>query len=228
MSMGPPSPTAPYGAPVDDERVFVHAVLDQTESRVDASGASLRWMGEAWLGTDENRLWLKSEGQLRAHGQVEDGQQEALYDRPVSPFFDVQAGARYDLDSGPGRAWAAVGIQGLAPYRIHVAATAYAGGQGRTAARLEASSDLLLTQKLILSPQIELNLYGRDDPARRIGSGLADLDAGLRLRYAITRKFAPYLGLSEQAAFGETARLIRAAGERTQALRLAVGVRAWF
>jgi copper resistance protein B len=86
----------------------------------------------------------------------------------------------------------------------------------------------LLTQKLILSPQIELNLYGRDDPERRIGSGLSDLDAGLRLRYQVTRKFAPFLGLTEQAAFGETARLIRAAGDRPEALRLAVGVRAWF
>ena len=228
MTMGPPSPSAPYGPPIEDDRVYVHGLLDQAEVRGDATGASLRWMGEAWIGTDENRLWLKSEGQLRAHGQVEDGQQELLYDRPITPFFDLQAGARYGLDSGPGRGWAAVGVQGLAPYRIHVSATAYAGDRGRTAAKLEASSDLLLTQRLILSPQIEINLYGRDDPVRRIGSGLADVDAGLRLRYEITRKVAPYVGVNEQAAFGETARLAHAAGDRAEAIRVVVGVRSWF
>ena len=216
---------APYGAPVDDRRLFVHAALDHLEAR---TGADLRWMGEAWIGTDSNRLWLRSEGRTNGHGRVDDGQQELLYDRPVSPYFDLVAGARYDLDSRPGRGWAAFGVQGLAPYGAHLALTAYVGEAGRAAARVEASYDLLVTQRLILQPEAEVDLYSQADPARRIGQGLSDLDAGLRLRYEITRKFAPYIGFSERAVFGRTARLAHAAAERSQDARLAVGLRAWF
>lgn len=222
------SEAAPYGAPVDDQRVFMHGVLDQLEGRMGGGEADLRWMGEAWIGTDSNRLWLKTEGQVGAHGRIEDGQQELLYDRPITPWFDLQAGARYDLDSRPGRGWAAVGVQGLAPYGVHLAVTGYVGERGRTAARVEVSYDVLVTQRLILAPEIELNAYGQADPARRIGDGLSDIDAGLRLRYEVTRKFAPYVGISEQASFGQTARLVRANREPSQAARLVVGVRAWF
>ncbi len=219
---------APFGAPIDDQRVFAHASLDQLEARATGDGTDLRWVGEGWVGTDEDRLWIKSEGRLDQRGKVEDGQQELLYDRPISPYFDVQAGARYDLDSGPGRGWAALGVEGLLPYRIHFSVTGYLGQDGRGAAKAEAGYDLLLTQRLILSPQAELNLYSRADPARRVGAGVSDLDAGLRLRYEISRRFAPYIGFSEQASFGDTARMAKAAGERTQDARVVAGVRAWF
>ncbi|MDR3507232.1 MAG: copper resistance protein B [Caulobacteraceae bacterium] len=228
MSMGPVTASAPYGLPMEDDPILIHGLLEQAELRGDGQGADLRWMGEAWVGNDESRLWLKSEGLLRPHGKVEDGQTELLYSRPVSPFFDLRLGGRYDLDSGPGRGWAAAGISGLAPYRIHVSAMAYAGDRGRAAAKLEASSDLLLTQRLILSPQIEMNLYSKGDPARRIGPGLSDLDAGLRLRYEITRKFAPYIGVSETARFGQTADMTRRAAERSSDTRFVLGIRSWF
>ncbi|HEY2662145.1 MAG TPA: copper resistance protein B, partial [Caulobacteraceae bacterium] len=200
MPPGAPTEAAPFGSPVDDQRVYIHAALEQLDSRVTGDGADLRWMGEGWIGTDSNRLWIKSEGQLDRHGQVSDGQLELLYDRPISPYFDVQAGARFDLDSRPGRGWAALGVEGLAPYRIYVAATGYLGDGGRAAAKLEASYDLLLTQRLILSPQGEVNLYSRADPIRHIGAGVSQLDAGLRLRYEITRKFAPYIGVAIERA----------------------------
>jgi uncharacterized protein involved in copper resistance len=45
-----------------------------------------------------------------------------------------------------------------------------------------------------------------DDPARRVGSGPSDIDAAVRLRYEITRKFAPYVGVTYDGKFGSTAR----------------------
>ncbi len=223
------SVAAPFGSPVGDERIYVHGGFDQLEGRFGGGiDNGFRWEGEAWAGTDENRLWLKSEGEVDGLGRVSDGQQELFYDRPISTYFDLQGGARYDLDSAPGRAWAAFGIEGLAPYFIKVSATGYLGGGGRLAAKLMASYDQLLTNRLVLEPEAELNLYSRDDPRRDIGYGVSDLDAGLRLRYEITRKFAPYIGLTWEQKFGRTADLVRAAGQRSSDVRLTGGVRTWF
>ena len=107
-------------------------------------------------------------------------------------------------------------------------ATAYVSDRGHAAARLAVSYDILLTQRLILQPEIEANLYGKADRARGVGSGLSDIDAGLRLRYEISRKFAPYVGIAWQGKFGETARMARRDGESTSAPRLVFGLRAWF
>ncbi len=130
--------------------------------------------------------------------------------------------------SRPGRGWAALGIEGLAPYLFDVSATLYAGGGGRYAARLRGSYDLLLTQRLVLTPEAEMNLYAKADPARRVGSGLSDIDSGLRLRYEVTRKFAPYVGASWERRFGATASFARADGEPVSDWRFAFGIRSWF
>ena len=217
---------APFGSPVMDQHVFYHLMLNQLEGRFGET-SSFRWSGEAWFGTDEHRLWLRSEGKL-VDGKVGDGQQELLYARPISPYFNLMVGGRYDLDSAPGRGWGAIGIEGLAPLFFRVAATAYVGGDGRLAAKLEGSYDLLLTEKLVLQPQIEINLYSRDDPARDLGSGLAEIDAGLRLRYEITRKVAPYAGVTYTGKFGGTADIARTAGHPTNEVRFTLGLRTWF
>jgi len=226
MGVSAPTAAAPFGSPVDDEHIFYHGLLDQFEGRLGRDN-SLRWEGEAWAGTDTNRLWLKSEGEV-TRGTLEDGQQQLLYSRPISTYFDVQVGTRYDLDARPGRGWAAVGIEGLAPLFFHVSATGYISSAGHYAAKLEASYDQLLTQRLILQPQIEMNFYSKDNPARDIGSGLSDIDAGLRLRYEISRKFAPYIGVTYTSKFGRTASFARNAGEPSNDFRFTSGVRVWF
>ena len=135
ISMSEPAVAAPFGSPVEDEHVFYHATLDQLEGRLGRDN-SFRWEGAAWAGTDMNRVRLRSEGEVSG-GRIEDGQQEIFYDRPISTYFDILLGSRYDLDSRPGRGWAAVGIEGLAPLFFHVAATAYASDRGHFAAKLE-------------------------------------------------------------------------------------------
>jgi copper resistance protein B len=219
---------APYGvSPVDDQRIYVHGLLDQFEARLGGEN-SFRWDGQAWAGTDTNRLWLKSEGFVNGNGKVEDGTHELLYSRPISTYFDLQGGLRYDIDSGPSRRWAAFGIQGLAPQFFDVEATAYVSDSGHFAARAKASYDILLTQRLILQPEAELNLYSKADPGRGVGSGFADLDAGLRLRYEISRKFAPYIGVAYQQKFGGTATFARQEGESVRDVRFVFGIRSWF
>ena len=226
MTMGGPSAAAPFGAPVDDEHVFYHLLFDQLEGRF-GRDSSFRWEGEGWTGTDTNRIVLKTEGTV-SKGAMEDGDQELLYARPISTYFNLQGGIRYDLDSAPGRGWAAFGIEGLAPLFFHVSATGYVSDRGHLAAKLEGSYDLLLTQTLILQPQLEMNFYSKDDPSRGIGAGLSDFDTGLRLRYEITRKLAPYIGLTYENKFGDTARFARLMGEPSSDMRFTAGIRIWF
>jgi copper resistance protein B len=211
-----------------DDAVFAHVLFDRLEGRTDGARTDFRWDAQGWVGTDYNKLWIKTEGFARGTGGIDDGRHEFLYDRPITTYFDLQAGLRSDLDSHPSRHWAAFGLQGLAPYFFDVEATAYVSDQGHLAGRLHASYDLLITQRLILQPEAELNFYSRSDPARLVGAGLSDIDAGLRLRYEISRKFAPYLGVAFEGKFGQTAGFTRRAGENTDGVRLVLGLRAWF
>jgi len=211
-----------------DRSIFAHAILDQAEGRIGGGQTGFRWSGQAWIGTDSDKLWLKSEGFALGRGGVEDGQQELLYSRAITTFVDLQAGVRADWDSGTGRTWAALGVQGLAPLFFDYEVTGYLSDGGHAALRLAASYDLLITQCLILQPAIEMNFYSKADPGRRIGPGLSDIDAGLRLRYEISRKFAPYIGVAYVGRFGETARFARQEGEGGTAVRFVFGIRSWF
>lgn len=224
---GAATESAPFGAPINDQHVWYHLIANQFEGRFGHESA-FRWNVEAWAGTDTDRFWLKSEGLASGDGAVENGRLEFLYDRPITSFFNAQLGLRTDVDSGPGRNWAAFGIEGLAPLFFHLAATAYVSDQGRLAARFEGSYDLLLTQQLILQPQLELNFYSQPDPARLIGAGLAELEAGLRLRYEISRKFAPYIGVVYENKFGGTANFARISGEKASQVQFSFGLRLWY
>ncbi len=173
------------------------------------------WNAHAWYGGDYDKLLLRTEGS-RSGGHTDDAGVEGLWDRIVSPWWNLQVGARLDLGEGPHRGWLAVGLTGLAPQWVGVEATAYLGEQGRSAMRLRLTYDVQLSQRLLLQPELEINAYGKSDPARGVRSGLSDVETGLRLRYEIRRRFAPYVGVSYARH--------RGAGE-TRAL---AGLRIWF
>jgi len=215
-------------SPVMDRPILVHVIFNELEGRWNGTNTQFRWDGQGWVGTDYDKLWIKSEGTLQSNGTLEDGQQQFLYDRAMTTYFDLQGGLRSDLDSRPARNWAALGIQGLAPYFFDLELTGYVSGEGHLAARLDASYDLLITQRLILQPQVELNVYSKAVPARLVGAGFSDIDTGLRLRYEFSRKFAPYIGVVYEGKFGQTASVARQAGESTADFRFAFGVRIWF
>ena len=220
---------APYGNPIADNRVYIHGYFDQLEGRI-GSGQYLRWDGQAWAGNDYNKLWLKSEGRYNPgnKGRMEDGDHEALYDRPVGRYFDVQAGARVDWDSSRTRTWATLGVQGLAIGFWNIEATIYASDSGHYALRTNAAYDLYLTQRVVLQPQFETNWYTKEDRGRSVGAGLSDIDMGLRLRYDITRKLAPYVGVAYQRWFGGTEGLRREQGSTVNDVRFLIGLRTWF
>lgn len=170
--------------------------FDRLERTRDDDGKlASAWETDAWWGGDIDKLWLRSEGERSGQG-TRDARAELLWSHAYGTFWDWRLGVRDDFGAGPGRQWLAVGVQGLAPYWFDLGATLYAGPQGRTAARIEASYDLRFTQRLILAPELELNFYGKNDPRRDVHAGLSDAELGLRLRYEISRRFAPYVGVN--------------------------------
>ncbi|WP_243429526.1 copper resistance protein B [Acetobacter sacchari] len=213
--------------PVMDQNRYFHGLLDEFEARYSGRGGEFRYDAQSWYGSDYDKLWLKSEGTVGTSGRFGDGDHEALYDHAISRYFDLQTGVRVDIDSGPTRAWGAVGVQGLALYFFDLEATAYFSDRG-AAARLQGSYDILLTNRLILQPQAELNFYSESDRARGVGTGLSDIDAGLRLRYEWRRKFAPYIGVTYSGVFGQAAAMARSANTTVHNVNFTFGIRTWF
>ena len=211
---------------MEDNAPFGMVLLDQLEWRAINGADAQVWELDAWYGNDYNKLWFESEGE-RVDGE-EEGRVELMWDRIISPWWSFQTGVRHDFGEGPSRTWADFGIQGLAPYFFEIDAALYVGEQGRTAARFSGEYDLLITQRLILQPELEMQLYGKNDPDNGIGSGLSNVEVGLRLRYEIRREFAPYIGLHWERKFGRTADLARGEGEDASDLQFVAGLRAWF
>lgn len=202
-------------------------LLDRMEAWNADEGTGVGWEAVSWIGTDIDRLWLRSEGE-RVDGDTESADIEVLYGRAFSRWWDAVAGVRHDFGEGPSQTFAAVGVQGLAPGWFEVEATAYVGQSGQTAARFEVEHDTLLSNRLILQWLAEAELHGKDDPRRGIGSGLGSVEAGLRLRYEFSRRFAPYVGVAWERVYGRTADYRREHGEDIDDTRLVAGVRIWF
>lgn len=192
-------------------------------------GAGQAWEGKAWIGSDINRLWLRSAGEREA-GHTEAADFELLYGRAVSPWWDVVAGVRRDaaVKTAGTQDFLALGFIGLAPYKFEVEATAYLGQGGQHGLHVAAEYESLITGRWILQPVMEADFYGKPDPQRGLGRGLNSLEAGLRLRYEVTRQFAPYIGWGVVRYFGETAQWRQLADEPTQQSQLVFGIRTWF
>lgn len=153
---------------------------------------------------------------------------QALWSHAITPWFDVQAGARYDFRPEPERGHLVLGLQGLAPYFFEIDAAAFLSDERDLTARIEAEYDQLITQRLILQPRVELDLAAQDVEEIGIGAGLSSVEAGLRLRYEIVPEFAPYFGVSYERAVGDTANFARDEGEEVDTWSVLIGLRAWF
>jgi copper resistance protein B len=215
------------GNEMNDEARFGRVLFDKLEYAKGDGEHGQNIDVEAWYGNDWDKLWLKAEGERR-DGQLQSLRKEALWDHAIAPFWSTQLGVRHDTGGGDSRTWAAFGVRGLAPYWFDTTATAYLRSGGALAARINVRYELLFTQRLILEPEVEANLYSKDDPARGIGSGLSDFQLGARLRYEIRRQFAPYIGVTWARSLGDTADYVRARGERTKTFQVVGGVRLWF
>lgn len=208
--------------------IFSKLMLDRLEYRMAKGADGYHWEGEGWIGGDINRFAFKTEGEGDVGGRLESAEVQALYSRAIDPWFNLQAGLRHDFGPDPDRTYAVIGVEGLAPYWFELDAQAFLSTKGDAHLRLEASYDQRITQRLILQPAAEVNIAAQDVPELGIGSGLSDIELGLRLRYEFTREFAPYVGLNWEGKLGDSARFTRAEGDGPSATSLVMGVRFWF
>jgi len=216
-----------HGHTVHDNAVNYFVLFDQFEGQAGDGRGGFSWDTKGWVGRDRNRLWFRAEGE-RVGGRLDQAQTNLLYGRAIARWWDVMAGVRLDTLPDTPRTALAVGVQGLAPYWFEVEASAYVETSGRAHLRVETEYELLLTNRLVLQPLVEFEIYARADPERHIDTGLSTGELGLRLRYEFRREFAPYVGVTWNRKFFGTADFARAAGEDTGGARLAIGVRTWF
>lgn len=226
------APQPGWPSPVADSAFYSFVRFDLLEYQRDTDGLdALRWDLLGWFGGDTHRLWVKSEGRFAPREDTE-AEVQVLYGRLIAPFFDVQAGLRFDQrlrpGSDPARVYAVLGLQGLAPYRFDLEPTLFISNKGKVSARLTATYDVLLSQRLVVQPRLETNVAAQQDTDLGIGVGVNDLDLSLRLRYEIRREFAPYLGFTWKESFGETHDLLTREGTHPAHLAVVAGVRLWF
>jgi copper resistance protein B len=210
-----------------DQSSFASLLVDRLEAVHTSDQTHAAYDLQFRYGRDYDKLVLKAEGEASG-GRTEEARTELLWSHAVAAYWDTQLGVRYDSGVGPERSWLAFGVQGLAPYWFEVDAAAYVGDDSRSALRLSAEYELLLTQKLILQPRLEANFYGKQDAERELGTGLSNVTAGIRLRYEIRREFAPYVGVEWAGKYGGTADYARAAGTDTRETRAVAGLRFWY
>uniref|UniRef100_UPI0034DFB7A4 copper resistance protein B n=1 Tax=Candidatus Thiodubiliella endoseptemdiera TaxID=2738886 RepID=UPI0034DFB7A4 len=213
-------------ASMEDDPVLTK-VMGEVEMRSTNGDNPRVWNIDAWVGQDLNKLWIKAEGE-RVGSNTEQSELQLLYSKAVTPFWDLQFGVKKDFNPKPSRNWGVIAAKGLAPYLFEIDASLFIGESGQSAVRLDAEYEYMLSQKLIISPEIEINIFGKDDELTGTGKGLSTVEAGLRLRYEITREFALYIGINWEKKYGNTADFSATEGENIEDTQLVVGVRFWF
>jgi copper resistance protein B len=211
-------------AGMEDDPLLTMVKIDQLER---SDGDESVWKAQAWLGKDLNKLWIKTEGEI-VDGDLEEAEFQFLYSRAIAPFWDMQIGWRHDSKPTPDRDWLAIGVQGLAPYFFETDIAFFIGEDGNIGLRTEFEYEILLSQKWILTPEVEANFFSKNDAEVKIGSGLADVSFGLRLRYEVEREFAPYIGAEWTKHYGNTADYIEQEDEDDTDVQWVLGLKVWF
>lgn len=230
LATAAPYASAQHGNPADamhsDDPLLARVTVDQLEWREQANDPTVL-EGDAWIGYDLDRLWLKVDAS-HSEGSVEELELQALYSRAITPFWDLQLGLRHDDFGSADRNRAVLGLHGLAPYFLESEVALFLGESGDTTLRVKAEYDALLTQRLVLSPELKMELHGQNDVLTGTGSGLSSVTAGLRLRYEIHRQFAPYAGVRWKRRYGQTADYRRESGQPVEQAHWVAGLRFWF
>lgn len=228
LAYGPAGTPDDWPPPMPDDMKFGMFLIDRAEATFADGEDAYVWDAQGWYGGDYNRAWLKTEGEGVQGKSPEDAEVQLLYARMVRPFWDLQFGLRQDFRPQPQRTHAVLGLQGVVPYEFDVALALFLSNTGTLTARAEFEYELLLTQRLILQPRLEVNATANDDAEIGLRRGLNSSELGFRLRYEVVRKIAPYVGLSWLQQYGATGNATVAEGGDASTLSLVAGLRLWF
>jgi len=202
------------------------AKLERLEYRFGDEDA-LAYEGDAFIGTDEFKLRWEGEGEYATDEDVAETVENQITGLiPITPFFDAKAGLRFDTPEGPDRFYGVIGVHGLAPQWFEIDADAFLSEEGDVSGRIEAEYEGLITQRLILTPSIEIDFGLSHDREIGLGAGLRSMEVGARLGYdLLERNVAPYIGVHYEHLFGGTRGLARSEGEDTESLSFVAGIR---
>jgi copper resistance protein B len=223
---------ADWGEPIHDHQTFGAIKVEQLEYRWNDDAETFNWDLQAWRGGDYRRFQVNTEGEIGLDESSGEMELELLSSHLIAPFWEFQWGAKYehiyDAEDSDGRAFATIGLQGLAPYLFEIDTDLSVSHEGDISASFAVEQDFLLTQKLVLQPEFKTNIAIQTVDDFGVGSGINDIELGLRLRYEINRNFVPYLGINWHQKLFETADLAQKEGEETSNLSLVGGVRLLF
>lgn len=225
--------SAPYAITGQDKLSFADehsrwfVSFDRLEYAYSKDNERLNYDGRLVWGRDYKKVILTSEGEVD-NSKLREASTELLWSHAVDTFWDGQIGVRYDSGDEKDQTWLTAGFQGLAPYWFEIDAKASVSTEGQTALDIEAEYELLLTQRLILQPRLEMSIYGKDDEERGVASGFSSLATGLRLRYEFNRQFAPYVGVEWESKLGDTREIIKVKDGETEETLWLAGIRFWF
>lgn len=215
-----------------DDKTYLFLIVDRLEYTSINGSNPLVWDTQGWIGKDYHKFWVKAEGEAMTVEKEGEMEFQGLYSRAIGPYFDAQAGIRYDITydraGNRSRGFAVLGLQGLAPYFFEVDGALFISENGDVSAGFEAEYDLLFTQRLIGQPRFETNIAIQEVEEWSVGSGFNNVKLGFRLRYEIRREFAPYIGISWNRKLGDTAEFTRIDGGEASVFGLVGGVRMWF
>lgn len=203
-----------------DNAIFHYSLmnLDVSRSPGPAVGA---WEGGGWIGTDYDRLWWSTFGE-GADGTFTESEVMLLYGRYVRTFWDLVVGYRREVRP-IGQGYLAFGLTGLAPYWFEGSVLGFVSEKGKPSARLEAKTDLYLTQRMVLQPSVRTDWLVIADDEVDLGAGLRTVEVGFRGRYEVRRKFAPYFDL--RWVREKEARAGGSVEADSEGFRLGVGIR---
>src|SRR5690606_13910966 len=181
-------------------QIYSQIILDQKWQHSSEGNGAFKSKNQTRIGTDENKIFLKLEANKHESRQAE-YDAKVLYSRNISDFWDVQTGVRYRQENLAGsftdqqneRFDTVFGLHGLAPYFFETDAHLYVGEDDFVGLKLETERDLLLTQKLVMQPFVELDITLNDQAANARKTGLSHATLGLKTRYELSKKLMPYL-----------------------------------
>lgn len=216
-----------FGMEGTDDPLLTMVSLDEFERRLGNGDDKNVVKALAWVGKDINKVFFKYRTEF-TDDETESSEIQALYSRAITANWDLQAGFRQDFTPNPDEQWIALGLYGVSPYFFEVDSSIFIADEGQIGLRLEAEYEAMLTQKWVLSPEIEVNFYAEEDQERGYGDGLSNIELGLRLRYEVNRQFAPYIGINWEKQIGDAADFARNEGENSSETSFVIGLNTWF
>lgn len=161
------------------------------------------WDIDTWFGGDYRKLIARSEG-TTGGDEEENAELQLLASFAVGPYSDAYSGIRVEDLGGQTIAGIVIGLQGDARYLIDYNLAAFATENGDVLLRAELERQFLLTQRWIVEARLEVNASLSDSDLRNTDAGFSQSEVGFRLRYEVTRRFAPYVGWEWKQEFRDS------------------------